>query len=574
MAKKVIDIKDVLAAASKTDTQAKLEHKAIRPSCTKAAQKKPAKKKPATKANDQTAKEGSYGSLSKEEKKKAIYHVADLFKQNTTVLFEYLYFNSRGRTYFGQANFRAAWVTSLIAPVVRGTTKACRQYADELLAENNFCFEKELMDDRWIVALTGSLYNDVRINFFAKLAFNMTPGDTAHLATLLLENIKNFWAENVIAGSHECMQLPVIPTFGDSMNFLDNYCSTFTETGVDLLWKLEKPNDFTKKVLSMEDELLNENLSIHCDASSWPVLADLRESVIPIRGTIDTRLVCPDKADHCVHYPQTLIHDYLRLTNRTGNEVTAEYLFAKYDDVFYNSLNTLSSLINAERHEYFQAREYLEKQAKERAALMETIEKAAAPQPEEELSSQESLLGEIKELNSRVKDKNALIERLEKRLADTEHDKRDAELKTEEALVQSSVLAHDVKSLQDTMWNIQNPQEETTEEMEELDTSVFDDLNIVCVGGHPIWVNEMRAIHPNLRIYDFSAPDNALANADAVWIQPFNISHSFCFRCSNIALAHNVPIHYFSSTGNVRSKRELILGTQELFRDRHGLPNK
>ena len=129
------------------------------------------------------------------------------------------------------------------------------------------------------------------------------------------------------------------------------------------------------------------------------------------------------------------------------------------------------------------------------------------------------------------------------------------------------MLQKQVEALQDMIAAPVPVEEETTSNVA-LDTSIFDDHKVVCVGGYSTWADSMRSLHPNLRVYETDGPvpdDNVLDTADIIWIQAMYIPHKISKPICDRARANNIPLRYFNTTGQRRCKEELIRVCEEVL---------
>lgn len=78
--------------------------------------------------------------------------------------------------------------------------------------------------------------------------------------------------------------------------------------------------------------------------------------------------------------------------------------------------------------------------------------------------------------------------------------------------------------------------------------------NICVVGGHPDWINKMKALLPTVKFYGDRVPAReTLRNTDVVWIQTkVFLSHSTFYSLMNSVRSNETRIRYFPSDGVLR----------------------
>lgn len=148
------------------------------------------------------------------------------------------------------------------------------------------------------------------------------------------------------------------------------------------------------------------------------------------------------------------------------------------------------------------------------------------------------------------------------------------EKRVDEAVAKSESRNYEIETLQRQVEALQDmlaapvSREEETSSNAALDTSIFEDHKIVCVGGYPTWAESMRSLHPNLRVYETDGPvpdDYVLDSADIIWIQAMYIPHKLSKPVCDRARANNIPLRFFSTTGQRRCKEDLIRISEEVL---------
>lgn len=101
-----------------------------------------------------------------------------------------------------------------------------------------------------------------------------------------------------------------------------------------------------------------------------------------------------------------------------------------------------------------------------------------------------------------------------------------------------------------------------------LDTAPLDGMNVLVIGGVPIFVQEMSALHPAIRCFEQRVPpDETFDRADMVWLQIANLSHSVSDTIMAKCRQKGIPVHFFAQKGINRSKQQLVNEIREFVGD-------
>lgn len=177
------------------------------------------------------------------------------------------------------------------------------------------------------------------------------------------------------------------------------------------------------------------------------------------------------------------------------------------------------------------------------------------------LEDKEKILKEkddqIAELESKIQNsREAELERENQELRS-----KIADMETAFRQVRESTTAEDASAEAEA--EVKEPEEENAPTVE-----IFDKIPApVIVGGHENFVANMRQAIPNIRIYQFDIPDDALKNASAIWVQHHNISHKFYYKVKGFASAHKIPFFYLEATSCSRCVEQMIQDASDILKD-------
>lgn len=82
---------------------------------------------------------------------------------------------------------------------------------------------------------------------------------------------------------------------------------------------------------------------------------------------------------------------------------------------------------------------------------------------------------------------------------------------------------------------------------------------IVSFGGHPAWLNSIRALLPDVRFIepDHLPDEQLIRGADAIWLQCNCMSHSDFYKIIRASANANIPLHYFGFASAEQCARQL-----------------
>ena len=123
---------------------------------------------------------------------------------------------------------RARWVGYLFGVYIRNTPSTeIEKVASFMQDYGTFNYDEELKDDRWLIPITGSFYNDIRANWMAKQAQRMTPEESIDLAEEICRNIICQVRNSYINGFTS--SFAVMPKLPDTMDAVEKYLKDFTD---------------------------------------------------------------------------------------------------------------------------------------------------------------------------------------------------------------------------------------------------------------------------------------------------------------------------------------------------------
>ncbi len=179
---------------------------------------------------------------------------------------------------------------------------------------------------------------------------------------------------------------------------------------------------------------------------------------------------------------------------------------------------------------------------------------------------------ELAELRQRLKKAEARAQVFE-----SENDRMSGLLSAAEDAIKNEAKArnelHSVKAQLDNLnqavlafSQLPDTEPEQTEELCAFeDTSVFDGLNIVVVGGWASFAAALQQIHPNVRCYGVRRPPDAvLRNASVVWMNVKYISHGDSGPMSDVCHRFHVPMRFFTSLSVPTCQKQLLEETKRM----------
>ena len=124
----------------------------------------------------------------------------------------------------------------------------------------------------------------------------------------------------------------------------------------------------------------------------------------------------------------------------------------------------------------------------------------------------------------------------------------------------------EIQSMAEAMLTQATPEPENESDVDNLDVSIFDGLNVLCVGGHPSFVQGLRQLHPNIRCMGTKRPaDSAILHADVVWLQTTCMSHDNFIPVVGLCRQYGVPLRFFKCAGHIPCRFQMVEETRVML---------
>lgn len=491
---------------------------------------------------------------------------------------------------------RARWVGYLFGVYIRNTPSTeIEKVASFMQDYGTFNYDEELKDDRWLIPITGSFYNDIRANWMAKQAQRMTPEESIDLAEEICRNIICQVRNSYINGFTS--SFAVMPKLPDTMDAVEKYLKDFTDDSSRKVTPLLRSEDekllYWNYVAVMRFGLLHKQYRYTVFDCMPDMLTNhySRGKGAPDIKKMDLRMLRPERAISGMDVNELMegeVEDALtiaspllgadRFLNGEGEDCmdTISHSLMNVEDPFrVQSAIAMRGLLDRERLFYAEeldrvkSMQDIDSLREEMMKEVETERKANADvfrkyddavkesaEAKQTVASQEK---KISMLQQRV-------ETLESRLVDSQKQSSSSKHKEDEATKKVAELEKEVEALQAI---IESQNENDAEKAQDYDFSIFDDFRVVIVGGHMTWANNMRSIHKNVRVYDrddmLEMDDDVLATADAIWIQSNCIGHSTFYRVSDRAAILKKQLNFFHFAGWNACRKELVDATKRVL---------
>lgn len=447
-----------------------------------------------------------------------------------------------------------------------------------------FDYEKEIMAGKWLVPLTGCLYNDLRTNFVAKQFLNKSVDDLLEFLQECMEQIGIMFHDAALNGFKQ--GYPVFPLHPGSTE--EEY-EAFFQGLADV-----KDNE------TQSDSAIDEygyiplgGVTAHWDGWEETFLDNLNKlaciegklSLAPKIGNIDTRMVPPEQAFAGINLKTLLREKQQKTLDDAKSAVKSKDFDALWKQDIQITLNEVEAVninmlaqksgeIMRERIDYYREQKRIAQGIK--AGKKAALEDRKASKVEEEfqrykestkatIEENRALKAEIEAMHRKIQALEARNKKLEKTSAEASTvAKRSADIESEKQW-EIDALKKEIESLQKL--NAEGSSEDYNRDVP-LDTSIFNDHNIICVGGHQSWAIGMASLHPNIRYFPSDGPDpslSAIDNADVIWFQTNCLPHRTFWKVCNRARVNNIPIRYFEYAGHQRCKKQITEETTAIF---------
>lgn len=187
----------------------------------------------------------------------------------------------------------------------------------------------------------------------------------------------------------------------------------------------------------------------------------------------------------------------------------------------------------------------------------------------EELSQQKQRTAKAEKAAARLENQESELQKLKAKFAKLQSDLAREQLKNRH-------LEEENASLENAFFTISNePGHAEAEEvvspgeeyaLSQLDVSVCDGLSILVIGGHPTFLTGMKQMNANVRYVGVTKPEtSAIVNADVIWWQTNCLSHKYYRPIMSIIRNNGIPVRYFTSSGHVQCRIQLIEETKQMI---------
>lgn len=467
---------------------------------------------------------------------------------------------------------------------------------DELLSQcGDFSFEDELSLKDWIVPMSGNMAVDVRANYFAKHIRKSSFETARQLFSEALEQNTKQIADDI---SEQGKTNLVIPFF---LNKFDQYSLPLDSVEISAIPDALK-NDKNLLILKFFQKaegvgpstphqtsafIMNRILRENDDrATLWDALHtsklpfsgfspyNLGYPYTPGYGFIDTKGVTPSKATLGVSSALTDMRYY-----------SVESDASPEDDFWRTSFDELAScadtsrLIDRERTDILNAikqKDILRAKDQE----IEQLKQALQKEKEKSATLLANKSGKTQKLEAELANLKTKYEAAVQHMAAVEE--QNESLKKEVRSLTESVSNYEQSSaamdneISILQQQIVNSYDDNSSD-EDLDTSVFDDMRIVCEGGHKSWIAGMLDLHKNIQYYgseDTPPTDEVIRNADMLWFQVNSLSHTRFGNAIYAAKQAGIPVRYFTSAGHKFCRREIVNETIKFRTQKQSSPKE
>lgn len=491
---------------------------------------------------------------------------------------------------------RAKFTAYLFASLIRNCHGSEFEPAEKILARfGQFDEDEELLKDDWIVPLSGSLHDDLRINFVAKAAKKKSMEDIFPVIDDILSAIILQIGRNGILGYSYFAEVPIFLHLYDKDQSVCEaavtkmLCCMFDKKYADTAsteYEFDRVARDMVDVHTFHSSLVSnylgapENEGLNADLSRNSALGIYWGPNEGVRTPVDTRMKDPDKAMpgvtitwdmYCAGTTDDLIIIESRPeTHSYSDEMLEAELGFSVDRYALREAACMATALDRERYEYYEkkktviinekARKRAEKSKSKSVSSDESLAKklsAATTELADQRAKNAELVKQIRELQTKLfhlENKEEQLNQLNSELSAVQNENSNQKYQIE-------ALEQEIDALTD---QIDKPDKEPPDQ-EQINTSPLDQVNIVCFGGHPTWAAAMKDFHKNVRLYPNGGPmpEDAIDSADIVWLQVNSMSHKDFYRLINRARALGKPVKYFTCAGHRSSKRQLVSETQE-----------
>lgn len=430
--------------------------------------------------------------------------------------------------------------------------------------------EKEL-HQKMVVGLTGNLDIDLKTNFVARKAARVHLQNFLNIMNWLYGYAGFVMELNLSYGFIGAAFLPRVETTEDGLGaFFDEICQVGNGA-----------KDF---MTQPRQECI---LAIKADVDSWIKAVTLPASIVAPDGT-KTSSILPGTASFCTEAVvqdwnqfavqfDHILGDRNRMPIESGGTVLS--LSRTEADRLQMGLKQ-NAMISAERQSMRVSAAGGVEAAKDKAYIrkLEKRLSQAGPPATPKKSGREReipdgmVLVDSKELETLRRKNGKLEQSLAKAESDAAHTQRHEDeleaARKEIAALSAKVAEQDaeIQSMAEAMLAQGATEAEGEPDINNLDTSIFDNLNILCVGGHPSFLQGLQQLHPNIRCVGTKRPaDSTILHADVVWLQTNCMSHDNFIPVVTLCRQYGVPLRFFKCAGHIPCRVQMVQETKAML---------
>lgn len=475
---------------------------------------------------------------------------------------------------------RARWVGYLFGVYLRNTPSTETEKIETFMAYyGEFDYERELIDDNWILPITGVFYNDIRANWLAKKVKDM---DTSHMLYLaegicsrIVCQVRNAYLNGFVTSYAVMPRLP--ESANDVLPYLHEFCVEHERRATPMMKNSREENIYLSYTGVIKSALLKNKYSFLMPDMLPDILSvDAVGTCAPGIKKVDTRMLKPEKAINGVDINELVegeIDDALHTSTQDISEFIGVYngmldcLLDPDDPTMAQAAIAFRAVLDRER--LFYAEELARLKAKGLSKQKWKEEETSNQKYEAAVKELETAKKQLAARDDKIFLLQQRVDTLQKRLDDAQKHSSSSKMGADEATKKVAELEREVEALQAIVESQLNAE---AERAQTLDFSIFDDFRVAIIGGHMTWANNMRNIHKNVRVFDCESlreiDDDVLLNADAIWIQSNCIAHKTFYRVSDRAATYKKELHYFHSAGWNTCRKELVDETKYMVKQK------
>lgn len=478
--------------------------------------------------------------------------------------------------YWAKAKLRARLIGYHFQVLMRNCHGSKFEDAERIMDKcGSFDMEREITRDKWLLPMSGSLYNDLRANFIASYAQQASTMECHRLLKDIDDVIlKQFW---------DCMEsnlkrwacLPEFP-HGTSDAEHTRYINQFID------YERQESNRYDKEIgdgavfaltgIASANtgwfSMFVDNLSYLCGNGKF--------RPVPCTGLIDTKICEPNKGfvglKATEMFKDERADEIRQHLNASADLGPGE--LEPGDQAHFTTAAMMAQIFDRERLQLQQERARISKGKKtaielERAkkaivdlqAKCATLQSKLNAQPKAEKSAKQAL----SDKDRKIKQLEDYIKKLKGSGESALCEAQEAKEREETAMKAQAAMEDEISALQSQLAALPTDDSDGGEE-EELNTSVFNDKRIVVIGGHPTWLRGMKGLHPNIEFYggkETPVTNEVIQAADVIWLQTNCLGHPTFYRVVSCAKVYNKPIKFFAFAGHRACRQQIVTETSK-----------